>query len=266
MKSQKTTFKQLTDLYTHPSAALFRAIELRTIYENSLEFNFVAPSLDLGCGDGKIAELVFDEPFTYGVDNGEAKDVEEAVKNGRYEKVFLESAENMSLQDSSLNFVFSNCVIEHIPNNAAVLSEVGRILKDGGYFMFTVPSHNFPNYLYLTNKFASYGLSFFSRLYKYRRNKMLNQFHCYDVDDWASRLKPYNLKVVKHKYYISKPALMMWDKLALNIFFRKFFISTAEKDSLRENFSQLETVASRDNVVDSNGAGLFILCKKIAHK
>ena len=165
MRAKKTTVDQFVKIYTHPSAILFRAVELKTIYEGTEGVNFSQPSLDLGCGDGKIAESIFDENFTYGVDNGEAKDVEEAVESKRYQKIFLESAEKMSLPDNSVNFVFSNCVIEHIPDNEAVLRETSRILNKGGAFVFTVPSHNFPKYLFLTNKLASWGLGFLSRFY-----------------------------------------------------------------------------------------------------
>ena len=108
MKSKKTTVDQFTKIYSHPSAILFRAVEMRTIHQNLEGIEFSHPSLDLGCGDGKIAELIFDQPFTYGVDNGEAKDVGDAVESGRYEKIFLESAEKMSLPNDSVNFVFSN--------------------------------------------------------------------------------------------------------------------------------------------------------------
>lgn len=262
MKANKTTVDQFTKVYTHPSAILFRAVEMRTIYEGTEGVSFSQPSLDLGCGDGKIAEIIFDEHFTYGVDNGEAKDVQEAVDSKRYEKIFLESAEKMSLPDNSVNFVFSNCVIEHIPNNEAVLSETSRILNKGGAFVFTVPSHNFPDYLFLTNKFASWGLGFLSRFYKYRRNKMLNQFHCYSVADWQQKLAKHGFCIVKHKYYMSKDAMMLWDKMALEIFLKKILWPHYEKKALKRYWNVVREVAESDKAEEGEGAGLFIYCVK----
>lgn len=265
MKVKKTTLKSLAHLYSHPSAVLFRSIELATIYNNTRQIKFRQPSLDIGCGDGKITKLLFDSRFTYGVDNGEAKDVQDAIDNKIYGKVFLESAEKMSLPDASVNFVFSNCVLEHIPNNKAVLKEVSRILKKGGDFIFTVPSHNYPDFLYLTNKFASIGLGFLSRMYKYRRNKMLNQFHCYRVDDWQKKLAKYGLKIVKSQYYVSKTTLMLWDKMALQIFMmRPIFGKKTEKMVMRRFRKQIIKAYSWDmqNKVQA-GAGLFIHCRKI---
>lgn len=263
MKSKKTTIDQLSNVYSHPSAILFRAIELRTIYENTKGVNFSHPSLDLGCGDGKIAELIFDEHFTYGVDNGEAKDVDEAIKNKIYKKVLLESAEKMSLPNNSVNFVFSNCVLEHIPDNEAVLSETNRILKEGGSFIFTVPSHNFPNYLYLTNKLASWGLGFLSRFYKYRRNKMLNQFHCYNVSDWERKLSKHGFRIVKYQYYVSKSALMLWDKMALEIFVKKIIWPNVWKKTTGKCKKIIKRAYENEkNIENDQGAGLFIHCIK----
>lgn len=262
MKSKQTTMKNFVSVYTHPSAILFRAVELRTIHEALEGVNFSHPSLDLGCGDGKIAEIIFDEHFTYGVDNGEAKDVQEAIDSKRYQQIFLESAEKMSLPNNSVNFVFSNCVIEHIPNNEAVLSETSRILNKGGSFVFTVPSNNFPDYLFLTNKFASWGLGFLSRFYKYRRNKMLNQFHCYSIADWQEKLSKHGFKIVKHKYYMSKNALMFWDKMALQIFFKKILWPNYEKKALKKYWNKLNDVADNDKAQEGMGAGILVYCVK----
>ena len=81
MKVKNTTFNQLSKIFSHPSSALFRAIELKAIYEQVGRNVFHQPSLDLGCGDGAITKLLFDQQFTYGVDNGEADDVTIAIKN-----------------------------------------------------------------------------------------------------------------------------------------------------------------------------------------
>ena len=263
MKTKKTSLEDFKQIYSHPSAILFRAIELGVIYKNTEKINLRQPSLDIGCGDGKIANVLFDEKFTYGVDNGEAKDVQEAIDNKIYGKVFLESAEKMSLPDNSINFAFSNCVIEHIPDNEAVLSEVSRILKKDGDFIFTVPSHLYPSFLYLTNKLASMGLGRLSQFYKYRRNKMLNQFHCYSAKDWEKKLSKHGFRIVKHQYYVSKKTLMLWDKMALQIFFLRIFHKKANGIVMKKYQHDIEECYRRDTASSNyDGAGLFIHCVK----
>lgn len=263
MRTQKVNIDQLAKAYSHPSTILFRALELKTIYENTKGMDFQHPSLDLGCGDGEIASLLFDEQFTYGVDNGEFKDVKKAIKNKIYGKILLENAEAMSLPDNAVNFVFSNCVLEHIPDNEAVLSETSRILKEGGSFIFTVPSHNFPDYLYMTNKFASMGLGFLSKFYKCKRNKMLNQFHCYSIKDWQKKLKKYGFQIKKFQYYIDKKILMFWDKMALEIFIRRLFNKKIEQQIFNKYYQTLKKIYKKDiKLKNDKGAGLFIHCIK----
>lgn len=262
MKTRKIELESLTSLYTHPSAILFRAIELKAINKLLSEMKFSQPSLDLGCGDGAIASLIFDSPFTYGVDNGEAKDVDIAINSGRYSQIFTESAVEMSLPDDSVNFVFSNCVIEHIPDNLAVLREVNRILKPGGSFVFTVPSDKFPDFLYLTNRFAAFGLSALSNHYKYRRNKMLNQFHCYSIEDWQKRLSKQGLFIQNSSYYMENKALMLWDKMALKIFLKRIFGVNSERIEFKKNENEIKHLVCTDNPGTRKGAGIIIHCIK----
>ncbi len=263
LRTKKTTLEQLIEVYSHPSASLFRAIELNALYDNLKDCQFIQPSLDLGCGDGVIAQLLFDSPFTYGVDNGEAKDVEEAINKKIYSKVFLESAEKMSLEDNSVNFIFSNCVIEHIPDEDAVLSEAGRILKKDGSFVFTVPSHLWSDYLYLTDRLQTYKIGFLARAYSKRRNDMLNQFHCYSVEDWEAKLQKHGFKVVNHEYYMSKECLMLWDKIALGVFRRKLFSKNAEQKVFDKYKKSILSCYNNSKVIDEKGAGLFIHCVKV---
>lgn len=189
--------------YNHLAILLFRGIELGVVSKKLSRIKTKQPSMDLGSGDGFISSILFKDKFTYGVDNNEANDSEVAIQKKRYGKVLIESAEEMSIRKNSLNFVFSNSVIEHIPNNKAVLSEVSRILKKDGLFVFTCPSKFFTSYLQ-----ESKG-PFYTRT----RNKMLNHYHLLGVKGWEKRLKAVGLKVVNHYYYMDKRTLLLWDKI-----------------------------------------------------
>lgn len=258
MRVKKTNLDILWKNYSHPCIVLFRSIELKALYEQLKEVTLRQPSLDLGCGDGKIAQLIFDEQFTYGVDNGEADDVEIAIKNKVYKKVLIESAEKMSLPDSSVDFVFSNSVIEHIPGNEAVLSEVARILKKNGDFVFTSPSNLFTDYLYMPSLLKKLGLGFLGNQYCKKRNQMLNHFHIYSHVTWEKKLKKHGLKLVKHAYYIPKPTLYLWDKMAFLIYIARFFnmniedkIASRYKSDIRESY-----IHGTDDPI--KGASVFI--------
>ncbi len=50
-----------------------------------------------------------------------------------------ESAERISFEDSTQDVVASNDVLEHVQDPRAAVTEVGRVLKPGGVFLFTIP-------------------------------------------------------------------------------------------------------------------------------
>lgn len=263
MKVKQTTLEQLKKNYSHPSACLFRAIELKTIYQKIKNINFKQPSLDLGSGDGKIAKLLFSGRFTYGVDNGEANDYQESIKNKIYKKVLLESAEKMSLPDESVNFVFSNSVIEHIPDNNAVLSETSRILKKGGHFVFTAPSNYFKEYLFITHICNKLGLGFLGKLYSKKRNKLLNHYHLYSRIEWTKKLKKNKMKVIDYGYYISKEALLLWDKMAILIVLNRLVGRSIESKLNKKYRSQISKFYNESMPRPQSGASFFIHAIKI---
>jgi ubiquinone/menaquinone biosynthesis C-methylase UbiE len=262
MHTKPVTFDDFKG-HPHPASKLFRIIELMAVYNNTKGHDFKQPSMDLGCGDGYLSSILFDEHFTYGIDNGEANDVHIAIEKKLYDKVLIESAEKMSLPDESLNFVFCNSVIEHIPDNEAVLHEVGRTLKKGGSFVFTSPSDKFKEYLYLSNVLSSIGLGFLGTIYKEKRNNMLNHFHTYGHEEWTRRLAKYGMKVIKHSYYISKETNMFWDKIALETRIRGLFDKKAEDHVYEKYKNKIDEYYRNDHVADDRGASLFIWAEKI---
>jgi SAM-dependent methyltransferase len=220
------------------------------------------PSLDIGCGDGYIAHQLFNDKFDYGVDNGEANDVNEAIRLNRYGKVLVESAESISIKTNSLNFVFSNCVLEHIPPIEKVMSEVSRCLKVGGKFVITVPTDYYGEYLYLSQIFSKFKLNFLKKIYIKFRNKMLNHYHCYSIEKWKKILEAHNMKIVEHKYYISKDALMLWDKMALGVFVGKLFGLDLNK-KIKEKFNSNKVNILNESTKNiSQGACVLIIAER----
>ncbi len=259
-----TKYVSLKDFkgHHHPASKLFRTIELQNVYKNTKGIVFKKPSMDLGGGDGYLSSILFNSNFTFNVDNGEAKDLHIAKRTKRYKKILVESAEEMSLKDSSLNFIFSNSVIEHIPDNEAVLSEVSRTLKKRGAFVFTSPSHNFKNFLWLSNFLNGLGLQVLGNLYLENRNKMLNHYHTYSHASWTKRLKKYGMVVKKYDYYISKETCMLWDKIAWEVRLRAFFDKNAQNHVYAKYKKRIETAIAKDQVKGTDGASLFIYAVK----
>jgi len=265
MKTRKVDLEKLFKIYDHPAAVLFRAIELNAIYKLTKDIEFSNASLDLGCGDGVISELLFDKRFMYGVDNGEANDVDIAIQNNRYQKTLLESAEKMSLKDNSVDFVFSNSVIEHIPNNEAVLSEISRILKPNGYLLFSSPTKMFGKFLFVTNLLNKLGLHFLANLYERKRNKMLNHYHILDYETYKKRLEKHGLKIERYTYCVSKETLKLWDIITVISYIcklLKFNINKILTTSLRSLIQNKVDTDSNNTKTGTLQGNLIILARK----
>lgn len=241
----------LSSLYSHPAIIFYRTLETECIKRVMKGRKIKSPSLDLGCGDGKITNYLFGKVFDYGLDNDEIGDVKMARKNKIYKKILIEDASKISLKDNSLNFIFSNSVIEHIPDVDKVIGEVSRTLKKNGYFLMSVPTDNFRKNLFFTNP-----------IYSYFRNKMLNHHHLYNHKKWEKLLKKNNLKVIKYEYCVSKEQLKYWDMLAI---FHKLGFPCHSGGAL----ATIESLysKSRDPITsfqgDKNFSNLVILAQKV---
>jgi len=98
--------------------------------------------LDIGSGAGidcfLAAEQVGKTGKVIGLDMTPEmiKKAEENAQVGHYTKVEfrLGDAENMPVEDASIDWVISNCVINLSPNKQQVFKEIARVLKPGGHF------------------------------------------------------------------------------------------------------------------------------------
>jgi len=127
-------------LYPHqPTLSLWRAWELAAYRRHQL----VEPVLDIGCGDGRFFRLIFPAiRRVVGVDHDPAA-VSAALRTEVYEAVHTAPADRIPLSDASFASAFANCSLEHMDNLSDVLSEIYRLLRPGGRFLFSVVTDKF---------------------------------------------------------------------------------------------------------------------------
>jgi len=146
--NNKTTQKNVEELlrqsssdclrtYNHPAHALWRAIELALLRQRMHYFQ--GEILDLGCGDGSFIRLLLGDQPTQGVDINK-ETLAKAAKLNPQSRVQKADVRELPFEEGRFDVVFSNCVLEHIPHLEKCIDEVGRVLKPGGVFIFTVPS------------------------------------------------------------------------------------------------------------------------------
>lgn len=89
--------------------------------------------LELGCGNYPKIPL---DKNSFFLDLSEV-----AVSNLRDKglNAYLGSAENLPFEDDFFDLVVAWEVLEHVDNDKKAFSEISRVLKNGGHFLFSVP-------------------------------------------------------------------------------------------------------------------------------
>jgi SAM-dependent methyltransferase len=184
--------------------SLLRAVEAR-FYE---EFTLDKPVLDVGCGDGHFASVVFDEPLDAGIDPWEAP-IHEASRRGAYRLLAQSEGGEMPFPAASFNTAISNSVLEHIPDVEAVLRETARVLKPGGTFLFCVPNHNFLGSLSIGRLLDRLGLRRLGDAYRRFFNRIARHHHSDPPEVWQARLEAAGFQVERWWHYYSPRAMQV---------------------------------------------------------
>ena len=98
--------------------------------------------VDIGCGDASVLRIIagrFGLNKIQGVDFSDLALAKAADAGVRVHKVDL-NTERLPFADNSIDLVLMEEIIEHLVNPDNAISEVYRILKDGGYLLLTTPN------------------------------------------------------------------------------------------------------------------------------
>jgi len=180
-----------------PSLALWRAVEACLLSEIVL----VPPVLDLGCGDG----LLFSKTFGYEIEAGCDPVIELAgiaTKRRIYKTVQVADACALPYAAQTFQTVFSNCVLEHVPDIDSALKEISRVLTEGGQLVFTVPSEKFNDWIFITWLCNRVGLRSLAGAHLRWFHAIQQHYHIDSVSVWEERLGQVGLEVAHWQYYM----------------------------------------------------------------
>jgi len=159
--------------------------------------------LDLGCGNGRLLELLQDKKIEYvGVDNSQ-KIIEIAKEKHPNFQFLVADALSLPFLENSFDKVFSISVFHHIPSEEfrlKFLEEIKRILKPKGVLILTVWNLWQKRYFLLLSKFFILKLFFRSRLdfkdiFIPWGRKIDRYFHCFTKGEIERLIKEVNLKI-----------------------------------------------------------------------
>lgn len=161
---------------------------------------FERPILDLGCGEGLFASVLFEEKIDVGIDpnNGELL---KAHAYNSYAELIPCFGDRIPKENGSFNTIFSNSVLEHILELAPVLKEIHRLLAPNGSFFVTIPSEYFEQYTWGYQLLSALGLGKTADAYRRRFNRFWRHYHCYSKEKWAEIFTAAGFKIAGSQEY-----------------------------------------------------------------
>lgn len=133
------TQRMLRYQLTSPYVLLWRTIELRVMVELAQRHRLdlrASIDLDVGCGNGVLGNALV-ERIGLGFDLSQRAVVWASQHKPAYHQLCCASATHIPLRNGSQRLIFSNSVLEHIPDDQAVFDEIARVLAPGGYLLLS---------------------------------------------------------------------------------------------------------------------------------
>ncbi len=174
---------------------------------------FLRPILDIGCGEGMFAFVLFDEKIDLGIDP-DTKELARAKEYGMYKELIHCYGNQIPGAAASFNTILSNSVLEHIPELRPVLNEAYRLLASGGRFYLTVPTDLFDKYSVLYQLLSLFKLTTLAERYRKFFNKFWKHFNYHTKEDWEEIFRVSGFKIVESKEYGSKIVCLFNDFMA----------------------------------------------------
>jgi SAM-dependent methyltransferase len=185
-------FPQLRDLPAF--RALIRGVEA-TYYQT---LDLPTPILDVGCGDGHFASLVFNQKIDVGIDPWRAPILEAAGRKS-YHMLVQADGSRVPFSPGMFSSAFSNSVLEHILDIEAVLGETARVLKPGAPFYFCVPNERYLSELSISRWLGNGYTRWFKQISRV--------IHADGPQIWETRLEQAGFRLERWWHYFSPSAM-----------------------------------------------------------
>lgn len=187
---------------------------------------FERPVLDVGCGDGIFAKVLFSEQVDVGIDpNG--IELARAKSEGAYKELIQCYGNLVPKPTAHFNTIFSNSVMEHIEDISPVLKECYRLLSSQGRMYLTLPTDKFEENAFVSQMLNVFGLTDLAKRFQKFYNGFWVHHHAYSVEGWTKLFSENGFRVTEHRVYASKKACLVNDILAYlalpSFLARKFF-------------------------------------------
>jgi SAM-dependent methyltransferase len=191
-----------------PATAVWRASEVAALSRVTFP---AGRGLDLGCGDGRLTQVLSELVGPLHLVGLDVDRMETALAESErfYEAVHTSSADRIPEPDRSFDYVVSISVMEHIGPLEAVLREVARVLKTGGRLITTIPSIGFHQVLRGPLLTSSGRGEYLSAL-----DRRLAHLRYWSVQQWREALDAAGLRLIEAKPILSREEVRRWEAIS----------------------------------------------------
>lgn len=172
------------------------------------------PVLDVGCGDGFFARLVYGtDQIDTGLDLSGSR-ISEAESSGAYARVVTYDGLTIPFPDASFGSAISNCVLEHVVRLDRVVSEVHRVIRPEGRFLVSVMTDRWEEYMLGARVLGDRYRSFMRQRQEHQnllsRSGWDSVFHAagFQIDHAVGYLSSRTALALDGLHYLSLPALV----------------------------------------------------------
>lgn len=172
------------------------------------------PVLDVGCGDGFFAKLVFGR-VAVGLDIKESR-IGQAKAAGAYRKIVTYDGRNFPFPANQFGTIVSNCVLEHIADVRSVVDEMYRVLAPGGMALVSVMAKPWEDHLVgsmvLGHAYAAWMRKKQVHMHLYTNNEWRRVFLAagFRVEKAIGYLSPAGCRLIDIGHYLSLPSLLTY--------------------------------------------------------
>lgn len=199
-----------------PEMVLHKAIELRSFARRS----YSGRGLDLGCGDGIIGGILAQEmelSDLHGVDISPVAEV--SILSRGYTGYRVADIQQLpDYSEGEFDYIISVCVIEHVPDLDAVLSQAQRVLKPGAPFYFTTPSPEFHSGLLVPKLLRAIGRPEAARQFMAYKDLMACQYHYLSPEQWHSKLEQHGFTDIVVEPLFTRRQLLAYDLMNVQVY------------------------------------------------
>ena len=168
------------------------------------KFPFNDPVLDIGCGDGLFAHILFSNKIDTGIDMN-SRELERAQELGAYVELVHARGDSIPKPDGVYSTIISNSVLEHIPDLGPVFREIHRLLTPDGIFYMTVPTPYFEHNTIMNQLLTFLGFKNLAAQYRNFCSKFIwRQCHYHSLSGWEDLVSSFGFEVVESTTYNPK--------------------------------------------------------------